>query len=102
MTFFVALPAVFLRDDHIVVDSIDRYVPRAVPSLRRLAGLLAVAMLALLTWQGAIRARDAWSFGDVTADLSLPRILYWIPLLFGLGGGAVAALVRRSGSPPSA
>lgn len=98
VTFFVALPAVFLRDDHIVVDSIDRYFPRAVPALRRLAGVIAVVMLALLTWQGAIRARDAWSFGDVTSDLALPRILYWIPLLFGLGGGALAALVRRPGS----
>jgi TRAP-type C4-dicarboxylate transport system permease small subunit len=104
VTFFVALPAVFLRDEHIVVDSIDRYFPRAVPGLRRLAALIAVAMLALLTWQGAIRARDAWSFGDVTSDLSLPRILYWIPLLFGLGGSALAALVRRpgSGGPPPA
>src|SRR5262245_32976512 len=97
VTFFVALPAVFLRDEHIVVDSIDRYFPRAVPGLRRLAALIAVAMLALMTWQGAIRARDALSFGDVTSDLSLPRILYWIPLLFGLGGGAIAALVGRSG-----
>ena len=93
-TFFVALPAVFLRDDHIVVDSIDRHAPRAVPWLKRIAGLIAVAMLALMAWQGAIAARDAWSFGDVTSDLSLPRILYRIPLLFGLAGGAVAALGR--------
>jgi TRAP-type C4-dicarboxylate transport system permease small subunit len=92
-TFFVALPAAFLRDDHIVVDSIDRYLPAAVPWLKRLAGVIAVAMLALMVWQGAIAARDAWSFGDVTSDLSLPKILYWIPLLFGLAGGAVAALV---------
>ena len=93
-TFFFALPAVFLRDDHIVVDSIDRVVPRAVPWLKRMAGLVAIGMLALMAWQGAIRARDAWSFGDVTSDLSMPRILYWIPLLFGLGAGAIAALVR--------
>ena len=91
-TFFVALPAVFLRDDHIVVDSIDRSAPRAVPWLRRVAGVIAVAMLGLMTWQGSIAARDAWSFGDVTADLALPKILFWIPLLFGLGGSAVAAL----------
>ena len=92
-TFFIALPAVFLRDDHIVVDSIDRYVPRLVPWLKRIAGVITVVMLALMVWQGVIAARNAWSFGDVTADLSLPKILFWIPLLFGLAGGAVAALL---------
>jgi len=92
-TFFIALPAVFLRDDHIVVDSIDRYFPRAVPWLKRIAGAVTVIMLALMVWQGGIAARDAWSFGDVTSDLSLPKILFWIPLLFGLAGGALAALV---------
>src|SRR5262245_50116559 len=91
-TFFVALPAVFLRDDHIVVDSIDHYFPRAVPWLRRLAGVIAVIMLTLMFWQGSVAAQNAWSFGDVTADLSLPKILFWIPLLFGLAGGALAAL----------
>jgi TRAP-type C4-dicarboxylate transport system permease small subunit len=91
-TFFVALPAVFLRGDHVVVDSIDRYLPGAVPWLKRVASIIAVTMLVLMTWQGGIAARDAWSFGDITADLSLPKILYWIPLLFGLGGGALAAL----------
>jgi TRAP-type C4-dicarboxylate transport system permease small subunit len=92
-TFFIALPAVFMRDEHIVVDSIDRYVPRAVPWLKRIAGVITVTMLALMVWQGAIAARDAWSFGDVASDLSLPKILFWIPLLFGLAGGAVAALL---------
>src|SRR5262245_54449526 len=92
-TFFIALPAVFMRDEHIVVDSIDRYAPRAVPWLRRIAGVITVIMLTLMVWQGAISALSAWSFGDVTSDLSLPRILFWIPLLFGLAGGAVAALL---------
>ena len=91
-TFFVALPAVFLRDEHIVVDSIDRYAPRAVPWLRRVAGIVAVAMLSLMAWQGGVAALDTWSFGDVTPDLALPKILFWIPLLFGLAAGAVAAL----------
>ena len=61
--------------------------------LKRIAGAVTVIMLALMVWQGAIAARDAWSFGDVTSDLSLPKILFWIPLLFGLAGGALAALV---------
>ncbi len=91
--FFFALPAVFLRDGHIVVDVVDHHAPRAVPWLRRLAGALAVAMLVVMTWQGGRAARDTWAFGDVTMDLSLPRIYYWTPVLIGLGGGALAALV---------
>jgi TRAP-type C4-dicarboxylate transport system permease small subunit len=96
--FFLALPASFLRDDHIVVDVVDRTVPRAVPWLRRIAAALAVVLLAVLTWQGARAAYDTWAFGDVTMDLSLPRILYWIPVLAGFACATLAAawmLVRK-------
>lgn len=98
--FFLALPASFLRDDHIVVDVVDRAAPRAVRSLRRIAGAIAVLLLAVLTWQGARAAYDTWTFGDVTMDLSLPRILYWIPVLAGFACATLAAawrLVRRGG-----
>ena len=42
-------------------------------------------------WQSWLQARDAMSFGDVTSDLSLPKILYWAPLVFGIAASAVAA-----------
>jgi TRAP-type C4-dicarboxylate transport system permease small subunit len=90
-TFFFALPATFLRDENIVVDMIDGWRPRWVPTLKRLAAALAVAMLATIAWQSWLQARDAMSFGDVTSDLSLPKILYWAPLVFGIAAGAVAA-----------
>jgi len=91
--FFFALPASFLRDEHIVVDVVDSYIPRAVPWLRRVAGAFGLAVLTVMTWQGARAAHDTWSFGDVTMDLSLPRILYWIPVLCGFACATVAALV---------
>jgi hypothetical protein len=71
-----------------------------VPRLRQIAGVVAIAVLAVLGWQAAIAARDTVVLGDVTMDLSLPRILYWIPLLAGVGCAAVAALfmlLRRDG-----
>ena len=37
--FFLALPAVFRRDEHIVVDVVDPVAPRWVPRLRRFADL---------------------------------------------------------------
>ena len=98
-TFFFALPATFLRDEHIVVDLVDARVPRAVTWIKRFAAALAVAMLATIAWQSWLYARDAMSFGDVTADLSLPKILYWAPLVFGIAGGAAAAaamVVKRA------
>jgi TRAP-type transport system small permease protein len=91
--FFLALPAVFLRDEHIVVDVIDGMVPRGVSSLRRAADAVAVGLLVVMAWQGWLAARDTLAFGDVTAELGLPRILHWIPLLVGVVGAAAAALV---------
>ena len=100
-TFFLALPATFLRDEHIVVDLLDTRARRLVPWLKRFSAALAVVMLGIITWQGWIAARDTLVFNDVTSDLSLPKLLYWIPLLLGVAGGAVAALtmtVKRRGS----
>jgi TRAP-type C4-dicarboxylate transport system permease small subunit len=90
-TFFFALPATFLREENIVVDLVDGWRPRWVPALKRLSALLAVAMLATIAWQAALQARDAMAFGDVTSDLSLPKILYWAPLVFGIAAAALAA-----------
>lgn len=99
-TFFFALPATFLRDENIVVDMIDTWRPRWVPVLRRASAAAAVALLATIAWQSWLQARDAMAFGDVTSDLSLPKILYWAPLVFGIAAAAVAAgamALQRSG-----
>jgi len=100
-TFFLALPATFLRDEHVVVDLLDTRARRLVPWLKRCSAALAAVMLGIITWQGWIAARDTLVFNDVTSDLSLPKLLYWIPLLIGVAGGAVAALamtLKRRGS----
>ncbi len=90
--FFLALPAAFLREDHIVVDIVDHKYPRAVPWLKRFSVVLAVVMLVVMAYQGSIVARDMITFGDVTSDLSIPKIWYWVPVLIGIVGGAIAAL----------
>jgi TRAP-type C4-dicarboxylate transport system permease small subunit len=90
-TFFLALPATFLREENIVVDMIDTWRPRWVPWLKRAYAAGAVVLLATIAWQSWLQARDAASFGDVTSDLSLPKILYWAPLVFGIAASAVAA-----------
>ena len=95
--FFLALPAVFLRDEHIIVDVIDGMAPRRVPLLKRIAGLIGVVVLAAMAWQGWLAARDTLLFHDVTSDLSLPRIWYWIPVLAGMIGSLIAAVAMLFG-----
>jgi TRAP-type C4-dicarboxylate transport system permease small subunit len=92
-TFFLALPAAFLRDEHIVVDIVDSVAPRAVPWLKRIAEVIAIAVIGVMAWQGWKTAQDTLIFNDVTPDLALPRIWYWIPVLAGLIGGGIAAAV---------
>jgi TRAP-type transport system small permease protein len=99
-TFFMALPAVFLRNDHILVNVIDDLAPRSVPALERIAAALAIAVLALMAWQGFLAAGDSLAFHDVTADLGLSRVWHWIALLVGIvcaGAAALAMGVRGSG-----
>ena len=91
--FFLALPATFLREEHIVVDVVDTVAPVSVPALKRLAGIVAIVTLALMGWQSWLVAADSLAFGDVTADLALPRIVYWVPVVAGIVGSAFAALV---------
>ena len=55
-TFFLALPAVFLRDENIVVNVVDELAPRRVPALKRIAAALAVVVLAVMAWQGWLAA----------------------------------------------
>ena len=93
-TIFVALPAVFLRDEHLVVDVIDHLTKKSVVRLLDLAGaIVSFVVLVVMLWQMVPLARTMHEFGDVTSDLSIPKIYYWIPVLFGVVASAVATLV---------
>ena len=91
---FVALPAVFLRDEHLVVDVVDSLAPRPVVRWLDLFGALcSLLVLTVMFWRMVPLARDMQEFGDVTADLSIPKIIYWIPVLVGIFASALATLI---------
>jgi len=59
-----------------------------------LAGaIVSLVVLAVMLWQMVPLARTMHEFGDVTSDLSLPKIWYWVPVLLGLFASALAAVV---------
>ncbi len=93
-TIFLALPAVFLRDEHLVVDVIDHLAKKSVVRLLDLSGaIVSLVVLAVMLWQMVPLARTMHEFGDVTSDLSLAKIWYWVPVLLGLFASALAAVV---------
>jgi TRAP-type C4-dicarboxylate transport system permease small subunit len=92
-TIFVALPAVFLRDEHLVVDVIDHLTrPGVVRALKVLGTLVSMVVLVAMAWRMVLQARNSYDFGDVTPDLSIPKMWYWVPVLFGVVASALACL----------
>ena len=93
-TIFLALPAVFLRDEHLVVDVIDHLAKKPLVRLLDLAGaVVSLVVLAVMLWQMLPLARTMHEFGDVTSDLSIAKIWYWVPVLVGILASALATLV---------
>jgi len=93
-TIFLALPAVFLRDEHLVVDVVDHFVRPGVVRLLDLLGVLvSLGVLVVMAWQMLPLARTMHEFGDVTSDLSIAKIWYWLPVLAGVIASAAATAV---------
>ena len=93
-TVFLGLPAVFLRDEHLVVDVIDQITrPSVVRALDLAGAVISFVLLAVMAWQMVPVARGMYEFGDVTSDLSIPKIYYWVPVLLGVVASALASLV---------
>jgi TRAP-type C4-dicarboxylate transport system permease small subunit len=93
-TIFLALPAVFLRDEHLVVDVIDHFARPGIVRLLDLAGaVVSLGVLVVMAWQMLPLAQTMHEFGDVTSDLSMPKLWYWIPVLLGVIASALATIV---------
>ena len=84
-TIFIAIPATFLNDEHIVVDLVDQLAPpRVVLWLKWLGALVTVAVLGLLLWYMREPFMDKLSWGETTLELAWPRWWHWLPILFGM------------------
>jgi len=103
-TVFLALPAVFLRDAHLVVDVADHFVSAAARRALDLCGAAAsFAALAIMIWQMAPQALYMMRFGDTTFDLQIAKLWYAAAALAGVLCSALAALalVVRDARRPS-
>ena len=93
-TVFLALPAVFLRDAHLVVDVADHFVSARIRRALDVFGALAsLAALGVMLWQMVPQALYMARFGDMTFDLQIGKLWYAAPAIAGIAFSAVAALL---------
>ena len=91
---FLAIPEVFLRDQHITIELIDQVIPAgAVRWLKVIGTFVALVFVAMLTWHMSQPAREFIEFNDVTIDLHLPLIWKASLVLLGFACAAIAVLV---------
>jgi TRAP-type C4-dicarboxylate transport system permease small subunit len=104
VVIFSALPLVSLRGEHVVFDSLDRYLPVDVLRIQRAVVHLACATMLLAL--GALMWKTGGNFlasGETTAQLKVLKapFLYGMALFCILTGLAhVALLVRPSMASP--
>lgn len=98
LVIFAGLPLVSLHGEHVVFDSLDRWLPPRVRRVQQavvdLFCLVALAGIAWLMWD---KAGQMAGFGDTTAQLRLPLgpFVYLMSVLCAITAAVHALLVVR-------
>lgn len=88
---FVALPGVFLRDEHITVGLVDSLRSERLTFALRLIGLaLSLGFVVVTLVEIVPPALDKYRYGEGTMTLQLPRWWQAIPIAVGYACSAVA------------
>ncbi len=92
---YLALPRVFWTDANVAIELYDgRLSPRMDAALRILSLVLSLGVIALLLRYGWVQAERTLRYGDVSQNVSIPMIGFWVLILTGLGVSALICLVR--------
>lgn len=90
---FLAMPGVFLRDEHVVVDVIDQMVsPKVVIWLRLIGLVLTLVFLALMITNMVQPALEKLDQHEVSMTLGINKFVHWIPIIFGFVLSIVATI----------
>ena len=91
---FLAIPEVFLRDQHITIELIDQIIPdRAVHWLRAFGTLCGLFYVGLLAWHMVEPAKDYIEFNEISMDLQIPWIWQASLIFTGIAVAVITALV---------
>lgn len=91
----MAIPYAFATGGHVSVDLLTRSLSRRASRILDIcASITGLIITAFLCWLSAGRAREIWTYGDVSQDLALPMIWFWAALVTGLALSALVCTIR--------
>ena len=107
---FTAIPYAFTSRSHV---AISLFIDKLPFFWRRLSDLamfmLAAGFMVAVAYFGALKGLQEWEYGDVTLTLGIPKIYFWVPLVFGSAMStlwlvlrAIENLLGQSGKPTMA
>lgn len=89
----LAVPYGFAHGEHVSIDVFTVRLPMgAQRACAALAALLGLLFLALVVWFAGRQMLTEWGYGDRSQSIGIPMVLYWLPLVAGLGVAALANL----------
>lgn len=89
---WLVMPYAFYTGAHVGVDFVVDKMPSALQRACRLLGsAIAVVLLGLMLWYGYTTFQQRIMFGDRSQELGIPIMWFWVPVLLGMVGSAVAA-----------
>ena len=98
LVIFAALPLVSRQGEHVVFDSLDRWLPAGVRRVQQAAvDLLCAAALLGIAWLMWDKAGQMLDYGETTAQLKLPvgAFVYVMSLLCAAAGMVHVALLFK-------
>jgi TRAP-type C4-dicarboxylate transport system permease small subunit len=91
---FVGIPAVTLKDEHVVVDLVDQIVGAGVRRVLRWIGLACTLVFMALTFYFTMDpALEKLRFGETSMSIGLNLFWYFLPVLIGLAFSAIATVL---------
>lgn len=92
---YLALPRVFWTDANVAIELYDdRLSARADAIIRMFALLLSLGIIVLIFRYGFVLAQRTLRYHDVSQNIGIPMIGFWVLILAGLGVSMIIILIR--------
>lgn len=92
---YLAMPHAFRTDAHVAIALYDHRLSRCADHLlRAMALLLTLGVLAVLLYYGWVQAERTLRYGDVSQNIKIPMISFWVMILAGAAISTIICLIQ--------